>query len=104
MELDAQLIEERLRERAHDLRRGRGPAQPTPGSADASAPPPRQAPRSLRAAGPGWPIAARATCLDCAREIAAGRLTAVPDAARCMLCQRSFERDSPLGMTRPLRG
>jgi RNA polymerase-binding transcription factor len=31
------------------------------------------------------------TCVDCGREIPAGRLRAVPEAVRCLECQRSFE-------------
>jgi DnaK suppressor protein len=31
------------------------------------------------------------TCVDCGREIPAGRLKAVPEAVRCLDCQRSFE-------------
>lgn len=31
------------------------------------------------------------TCIDCGREIAADRLDAVPEAVRCVGCQRRFE-------------
>ena len=31
------------------------------------------------------------TCVDCGREIPAGRLEAVPEAVRCLDCQRHFE-------------
>ena len=31
------------------------------------------------------------TCVDCGAEIAAERLKAVPEAVRCLECQRSFE-------------
>lgn len=104
--LDAQLIEERLRKRAHDLRRKRVPAQPSRAWEDAGAylPAPWQARPSRPVDGPGWTVARGDRCLDCPSQIAAERLAAVPDASRCVRCQRSFERDRARGFSRALRG
>lgn len=103
MELDAELIEARLRERAHAFGRGRSVAQPDRGPAERTSAfaPPRQHPAApRRPMGFRWAAAAAARCLDCASEIASERLAAMPGAARCMGCQRSFERGAGTGLGR----
>lgn len=96
MELDAESIEARLRARAHAQGRGRGRGLAQPDrAADGSSmvAPPRPHPAApRRPKGFRWAATAAASCRDCASEIASERLTAMPGAARCMSCQRSFER------------
>lgn len=110
MELDAELIEARLRERAHALGRRRGIAQlarapveagrdpaEAPGAVVASR---QHASSGRRALGFRRERTGIAVCQDCTSEIASERLAAVPGAARCMVCQRSFEREGSSGRER----
>ena len=87
MELDDESIEAHLRARARALGRGRGLERP-----EGAGPARAHAVSARRPLGFRWPQAGAAPCRDCASEIAAERLAAMPGAARCMRCQRSFER------------
>jgi hypothetical protein len=93
---DRERIEILLRERAHGLTRTPLTARPRSLSTETPPEPPAaHAPAALLEPEPPQPRPPHpprtGTCGDCARPIGAAHMRVVPDALRCIDCQRAFE-------------
>ena len=90
IENDIQRVEARLRERANDLRWSRPVRrrEQSPWLAEAA----RQDDDRSTARVDSPPAA---DCVDCGGQIGSERLRAVPQAVRCMACQRAVEAGQP---------
>jgi hypothetical protein len=86
-------VETLLRERSAEMTRTRAPAQLHPSLDDPIPAPPDVAaqPDPLPASVPEVPVTLEGTCTDCGDRISAARLKALPDAVRCVSCQRAYE-------------
>jgi hypothetical protein len=84
IELDR--VETLLRERSAEMTRGRAAVQPHPSLDDTvfEAPVPEVPPTVVEVSEEG-------TCVDCGDRISPARLKALPDATRCVSCQRVVE-------------
>jgi hypothetical protein len=81
-------VETLLRERSAEMTRTRDAAQLHPSLDDV----PLHQPDPLPAdPAPVVEVTLEGTCTDCGDRISAGRLRALPDALRCVSCQRAFE-------------
>lgn len=80
-------VETLLRERSAELTRTRAASQLHPSLLD----PPAERPSRTQEPTPVVEVSLEGVCSDCGDRIAAGRLKALPDATRCVACQREFE-------------
>lgn len=81
-------VETLLRERSAEMTRTRVAAQLHPSLDDAPLVQPEPVPPDPAAE---VEVTIEGTCTDCGDRISAARLKALPDAVRCVNCQRAFE-------------
>ena len=84
--IELERVETLLRERSAEMTRTRDASQLHPSLLD----PPLEQP-SLHEPPAAVEVSLEGLCGDCGDRIAGGRLKAVPDATRCVSCQREFE-------------
>ena len=81
-------VETLLRERSAEMTRTRDAARLHPSLDDTTLPQPEPLPPDPAAV---VEVTLEGTCVDCGDRISAARLKALPDAVRCVSCQRAVE-------------